>query len=151
MIVNVPSRCGYTPQNAGLESLYRRYKDRGFVILGVPANDFQQEPGQTQTSSSSANASTTSHFLCVQNWPLLFAPSDRFIPRVCFARSLRRPSNSQRLGPIRRTGDSEADRTIGALGVAASVEQTEKEGTILGDPPPHAPNSGVPVNSRTDG
>jgi glutathione peroxidase len=46
MIVNVASRCGYTPQYAGLESLYRRYKDRGFVILGVPANDFgQQEPG----------------------------------------------------------------------------------------------------------
>jgi glutathione peroxidase len=39
MIVNVASRCGYTPQYAGLESLYRRYKDQGFVILG------QQEPG----------------------------------------------------------------------------------------------------------
>ncbi len=46
MIVNVASRCGYTPQYAGLESLYRRYKNQGFVILGVPSNDFgQQEPG----------------------------------------------------------------------------------------------------------
>jgi glutathione peroxidase len=46
MIVNVASRCGYTPQYAGLESLYRRYKDQGFVILGIPSNDFgQQEPG----------------------------------------------------------------------------------------------------------
>jgi glutathione peroxidase len=46
MIVNVASRCGYTPQYAGLETLYRQHKDQGFVILGVPANDFgQQEPG----------------------------------------------------------------------------------------------------------
>lgn len=46
LIVNVASRCGYTPQYAGLEKLYRRYKDRGFVILGVPANNFGgQEPG----------------------------------------------------------------------------------------------------------
>jgi glutathione peroxidase len=46
MIVNVASRCGYTPQYAGLEALYRRYKSQGFVILGVPTNDFgQQEPG----------------------------------------------------------------------------------------------------------
>jgi len=46
MIVNVASRCGYTPQYEGLESLYRRYKNQGFVILGVPSNDFgQQEPG----------------------------------------------------------------------------------------------------------
>ena len=46
MVVNVASRCGYTPQYAGLESLYEKYKDRGFVIVGVPANNFaQQEPG----------------------------------------------------------------------------------------------------------
>jgi glutathione peroxidase len=46
MIVNVASRCGYTPQYAGLEALYRQHKDQGFVIIGVPANDFgQQEPG----------------------------------------------------------------------------------------------------------
>ena len=46
MVVNVASRCGYTPQYAGLEKLYEQYKDRGFVIVGVPANNFaQQEPG----------------------------------------------------------------------------------------------------------
>lgn len=46
LIVNVASRCGYTPQYAGLEQLYRKYKNRGFVILGVPANNFGgQEPG----------------------------------------------------------------------------------------------------------
>ncbi|MEK6795615.1 MAG: glutathione peroxidase [Spirochaetota bacterium] len=46
MVVNVASKCGFTPQYEGLERLYRKYKDRGFVILGFPANDFMwQEPG----------------------------------------------------------------------------------------------------------
>ncbi len=46
MIVNVASYCGYTPQYAGLEKLYLAHKDRGFVIIGVPSNDFGQgEPG----------------------------------------------------------------------------------------------------------
>ncbi len=46
MLVNVASRCGYTPQYAGLESLYEKYKAQGFVIVGIPANNFMsQEPG----------------------------------------------------------------------------------------------------------
>lgn len=46
LIVNVASRCGHTPQYKGLEALYRKYKDRGLVILAFPANNFgQQEPG----------------------------------------------------------------------------------------------------------
>jgi glutathione peroxidase len=46
LIVNVASKCGFTPQYEGLEELYRRYKDRGLVILGFPANNFGwQEPG----------------------------------------------------------------------------------------------------------
>ena len=46
LLVNVASRCGFTPQYTGLEALYEKYKDRGFVIVGIPANNFaQQEPG----------------------------------------------------------------------------------------------------------
>lgn len=46
MLVNVASRCGFTPQYSGLEALYEKHKDQGFVIIGIPANNFMfQEPG----------------------------------------------------------------------------------------------------------
>ncbi|MDO5607121.1 MAG: glutathione peroxidase [Capnocytophaga sp.] len=49
MIVNTASKCGLTPQYEELEALYKKYKDKNFVILGFPANDFMwQEPGSNE-------------------------------------------------------------------------------------------------------
>jgi glutathione peroxidase len=45
VIVNVASRCGYTPQYEGLQNLYDQYKNKNLVVIGVPTNNFKQEPG----------------------------------------------------------------------------------------------------------
>jgi glutathione peroxidase len=49
LLVNVASKCGYTPQYEGLQAIYTKYKDQGLVILGIPANNFMgQEPGTNE-------------------------------------------------------------------------------------------------------
>lgn len=49
LMVNVASQCGFTPQYTALEAIYEKYKDKGFVVLGFPANNFgAQEPGTNQ-------------------------------------------------------------------------------------------------------
>ena len=53
LIVNVASKCGYTPQYEGLEKIYEKYKDKGFEILAFPCNDFGgQEPGTNEEIQS---------------------------------------------------------------------------------------------------
>jgi glutathione peroxidase len=63
LIVNTASRCGFTPQYAGLEQLYRSYKERGLVVLGFPCNQFgKQEPGSEDAIS----------VFCQQNYGVSF-------------------------------------------------------------------------------
>ena len=53
LVVNTASQCGFTKQYAGLEDLYRTYRDRGFVVLGFPCNQFgAQEPGDAEEIAS---------------------------------------------------------------------------------------------------
>jgi len=48
VVVNVASRCGYTPQYEGLQKLWTNYKEKDLVVIGVPTNNFKQEPGTNQ-------------------------------------------------------------------------------------------------------
>ena len=48
VVVNVASRCGYTPQYEGLQMLWSNYKNKNLVVIGVPTNNFRQEPGNNK-------------------------------------------------------------------------------------------------------
>ena len=63
LIVNTASRCGFTPQYKGLESLYQRYQEQGLVVLGFPCNQFgSQEPGSAEEIG----------IFCTQNYGVSF-------------------------------------------------------------------------------
>lgn len=55
LIVNTASHCGFTPQFTGLEKIYQEYKERGFVVLGMPSNDFAQDPGSEEDTAKVCN------------------------------------------------------------------------------------------------
>jgi len=68
LIVNVASECGFTPQYEGLQKIYEKYKDRGFVVLGFPCNDFAgQEPGTNEEISE----------FCSRNYNVTFPMFDK--------------------------------------------------------------------------
>jgi glutathione peroxidase len=68
LIVNTASQCGYTPQYKGLEALYGKYKAKGLVILGVPANNFGgQEPGSNEEIKT----------FCARNYKVTFPMSSK--------------------------------------------------------------------------
>jgi glutathione peroxidase len=57
LVVNVASRCGFTPQYTGLEALHEEYRERGFTVLGVPCNQFKgQEPGTAEEIAAFCSA-----------------------------------------------------------------------------------------------
>ena len=55
LVVNVASLCGYTPQYTGLQQLWARYRPQGLMIIGVPSNDFYQEPGSVADIKETAH------------------------------------------------------------------------------------------------
>ncbi|WP_264550885.1 glutathione peroxidase [Flavobacterium sp. N2038] len=68
MIVNTASKCGLTPQYKDLEAVYKEYKDKGFVIVGFPANNFaEQEPGTNKEIQT----------FCQQNYGVTFPMMDK--------------------------------------------------------------------------
>lgn len=70
LIVNVASQCGYTPQYAGLEALWKKYKDKGLMVLGFPCNDFGgQEPGSNEEIKS----------FCKTNYGVTFPMFDKVV------------------------------------------------------------------------
>lgn len=52
LIVNTASKCGFTPQFEGLETLYKKFKDEGFVVLGFPSNQFKQEVATAEEAAA---------------------------------------------------------------------------------------------------
>jgi glutathione peroxidase len=99
LVVNVASKCGFTPQYAGLEKLYLDYKDKGFFILGFPSNDFgHQEPGTPEEIAAFCTGKYNVTFPMFekvvvlnnmqQAWPYIFLTSGFPVPSWNFCKYL---------------------------------------------------------------
>jgi len=72
MVVNTASECGFTPQYEKLEQLYTKYKDKGFIIVGFPSNDFgKQEPGDEKTIAA----------FCEKNYGITFPMMSKVVTK----------------------------------------------------------------------
>jgi glutathione peroxidase len=93
LLVNVASRCGFTPQYAALEKVYEQYKDRGFVIIGIPANNFGgQEPGTNQEIKTFCSTKYNVTF------PMMAKVSVKGDDKTPLYQFLTDPSTSQKVG-----------------------------------------------------
>ncbi len=97
LLVNVASKCGFTPQYTGLETMFKKFQDRGLVILGFPANDFAgQEPGSNEEIAQ----------FCSTEYPVSFplfskiavtGPEKHPLYSMLIAKEPRRTSNNDEL------------------------------------------------------
>jgi glutathione peroxidase len=98
LIVNVASRCGLTPQYAGLERLHDRYRERGFKVLGFPCNDFAaQEPGNADEIRTFCDANYRVSFPLFAKLNINSEPRHPLYAALIEAHPAARPSGSGRL------------------------------------------------------
>lgn len=72
LIVNTASECGFTPQYSGMQKLWRQYRERGLVVLGVPSNDFGgQEPGDEDTIAAFCTTQYSVDFPITRKVPVI--------------------------------------------------------------------------------
>lgn len=83
LVVNTASKCGFTGQYEGLEALYRKYRDRGFVVLGFPSNDFaNQEPGNEEEIAKFCRLTYSVEFPMFEKTHVAKGSADPFFRRL---------------------------------------------------------------------
>ena len=119
MIVNTASQCGYTPQFAGLQTLWTRYRDKGMLVLGVPSNDFgSQEPGGAKEIHATAQGEYHVSFPLTQKTVVKGADAHPFYRWAAAERPLQAPRWNFHTYLIGRDGALKA-------AFASAVEPTE--------------------------
>ncbi len=78
LVVNTASHCGFTPQYAGTEALYKKYAAQGLVVLGFPCNQFgKQEPGGADEIEQTCHVNYGVSFRCLRKWTSTAPPHTR--------------------------------------------------------------------------